>query len=203
VSLHQAIERNRILAERLGLSWAPEVEDRLAVYVDLLLRWNKGVNLTGAGSPEVVWKEHLIDAVPLAAHVPAGSRVVDVGSGGGLPAIPFAVLRPDVSVLMVEPRVRRGAFLRTAVRELGLAVGVHEGRAETLGPAHGLPWDVATSRATLPPSEWLELGRTLVHERGGIAVLAAGSVPPGATTTVAYGDPDPRARLLAFYPRST
>src|SRR6185295_9811748 len=106
------------------------------------------INLTGARTLDELAADHLPDAFALAEAVPPGAALVDVGSGGGLPALPFAVLRPDVRLTLVEPRAKRVAFLRTAVRELGLAGELVAGHAADL-PAGA--FDVAASRATFPP----------------------------------------------------
>lgn len=125
----------------------------------LLLTWNARINLTGARSEAELVAEHLPDAVAMDRLIPVGARVLDVGSGGGLPALPFALLRPGAEVTLVEPRAKRVAFLRTAVRELGLEkVRVLAGRIEEVAPGAA---DVATSRATFAPGEWLERATAL------------------------------------------
>jgi 16S rRNA (guanine527-N7)-methyltransferase len=114
-----------------------------------------------------------VDAFAMSRLVPAGSSVVDVGAGGGLPGLAVAILRPDARVTMVEPRAKRVAFLRTAVRELRLAgTTVFHGRADALG-SRG--FDVAASRATFPPDEWFGIGRGLVRP-GGLVLVFAGDV---------------------------
>jgi 16S rRNA (guanine527-N7)-methyltransferase len=138
---------------------AASASEQLRRFWSLLLTWNARINLTGARSEADLVGDHLPDASAMARLVPEGARVVDVGSGGGLPAVPFALLRPDANVTLVEPRAKRVAFLRTAVRELGLTrVGVVAGRVETLGDQVA---DVASSRATFAPPEWLEIARRL------------------------------------------
>jgi 16S rRNA (guanine527-N7)-methyltransferase len=103
---------------------------------------------------------------------------VDVGSGGGLPALPLAVLCPALAIRLVEPIAKKGAFLRTAVRELSLGarVAVSVQRAETLAPT---TFDVALSRATLPPLAWVELAGQLVSPGGRAFVLASAATDPG------------------------
>jgi 16S rRNA (guanine527-N7)-methyltransferase len=130
----------------------------LEAFWSLLLTWNARINLTGARTREELIGEHFPDAAAMARLVPPGARLLDVGAGGGLPALPFALLRPDAVLTLVEPRAKRVAFLRTAVRELGLGAEVVAGRIETV-PRR--PADVASSRATFPPDEWLERARPL------------------------------------------
>src|SRR5436853_71284 len=93
---------------------------RLHRFYELLLVWNRQINLTGARSLDELLSEHLPDSFALSRLVPQSASVADVGSGGGLPAIPFALLRPDASLTLFETRAKRVAFLRTAIRELGV-----------------------------------------------------------------------------------
>jgi len=121
-----------------------------------LIEWNARVNLTARSR----WPsdgEHVVDSFAMASLVPPGSSVVDVGAGGGLPGIPFSILRPDARLVVVEPRAKRIAFLRTVVRELQLAsTEVLRERADALDRGG---FDVAASRATFSAEEWQWLGR--------------------------------------------
>lgn len=135
---------------------------RLLAFCQLLLKWNASLNLTGARNLADLVQDHLADAFVLGAKVPLGAQVVDVGSGGGLPALPLAVLRPDLKMTLVEPRTKRVAFLRTAIRELGLNAVVHAGKVEDWS---GSP-DVAVSRATFAPEVWVSMALGLVRPHG-------------------------------------
>jgi 16S rRNA (guanine527-N7)-methyltransferase len=168
--------------------WSVPLDDgqaeALARFASLLLTWTARINLTGATSAESLAAEHLPDSFALASRLsPAAldapaARVVDVGSGGGLPAIPLAVLCPHLRFELFEPIAKKTAFLRTAVRELGLGdrVKVVAKRAETIAPAD---FDVAISRATLPPPAWIDLAMRLVRPGGRIFVLASDESDPG------------------------
>jgi 16S rRNA (guanine527-N7)-methyltransferase len=159
------------LTEKWKFPLTPEVVARVLGFCRLLMEWNAGVNLTGARSVAEVVGEHLVDSFAMARLVPPGSSVVDVGAGGGLPGLPFAITRPDARVTVVEPRAKRVAFLRTAVREFQLAsTEVVRERAEVLGRGG---FDVAASRATFPPEEWLGLGLRLVRP-GGLVLVFSG-----------------------------
>lgn len=162
----------------------------------LVMTWNQHINLTGAGSVQELLASHIPDSFALSALVPGGVSLVDVGSGGGLPALPFAVLRPDVALTLVEPRAKRAAFLRTATRELGLAAEVRGCRAEDL-PGGG--FDVASSRATFPPRRWLEEGRRLVLPGGRVVLFLA----EGAETDLAPERPQHRLEYEAGGRRRT
>lgn len=136
-----------------------------------LLRWNARVNLTGARNMSELVDDHLPDVFALSALCPEGATVVDVGSGGGLPGVPLALLRPDCSFTLVEPRAKRVAFLHTVVRLGGLSrVTVVRGRVEDLESGSA---SFAVARATFSPLEWLEHARRLVVPGGVATVLAA------------------------------
>lgn len=147
------------LATRLGVTLPEGSGERLRRFWSLLLTWNARINLTGARNEADLVGDHLPDALAMLRLVPEGARLIDVGSGGGLPALPYALLRPDDPVTLVEPRAKRVAFLRTAVRELKLAhVEVIDARIEDVAER---PAEVASSRATFAPAEWLERARGL------------------------------------------
>jgi 16S rRNA (guanine527-N7)-methyltransferase len=151
----------------------------LTRYASLLLAWNARINLTGATTFEVLAAEHLPDPFALASRLAGRGRVVDVGSGGGLPALPLAVLRPALEIRLVEPRAKRAAFLRTAIRELDLParVTVEMVRGEALAEEAPGAFDVAISRATFPPALWIHLGARLVRVGGRVFALATSEVP--------------------------
>jgi 16S rRNA (guanine527-N7)-methyltransferase len=144
---------------------------KLEAFSALMLKWNASLNITGAKTAGDLAEEHLPDAFVLAHFIAEGSQVVDVGTGGGLPALPLAILRPDLGISMVEPRAKRVAFLRTAVRELSLAkTQAWLGRIEDWKAEAAIPV-VAISRATFAPEEWLPIGMGLVDTGGRVYAL--------------------------------
>ena len=114
-------ERLQRRAERAGLPLAPAPAARLAAYVALLLRWNERMNLTALGGDDRGLDRLVLEPLLAARRIPRGAgALVDIGSGGGSPAIPIRIARPRLFVRMVEARVRKAAFLREAVRQLKL-----------------------------------------------------------------------------------
>jgi 16S rRNA (guanine527-N7)-methyltransferase len=92
----------------------------LEAHYELLVRWNKALNLTTITSLEEAVERHYCESLLLGGHLPAGPlRVVDVGSGAGFPGFPVAILRPDCSVTLVESHQRKAVFLREASRKIG------------------------------------------------------------------------------------
>jgi 16S rRNA (guanine527-N7)-methyltransferase len=162
-------EHRRAL-EALGLR--QDAVDRLARYLDLLAQWNERINLTGAATAEErvrVLVAAVIPAVPWALP----GRLIDIGSGNGSPGIIFAALREDLEVSLLEPRAKRCAFLREAVRHLGLkGVSVERSRHDEY---EGPPAATVTLRALALPLATLG---PLVAAGG--RVLVFGSAPQGA-----------------------
>lgn len=158
------------LSRELKLPLSEEVSGRLLAFVSRLLAWNARINLTGARSGAELISEHLVDSFAMTRFLPLNSSLADIGAGGGLPGIPLAILRPDLRITMVEPRAKRVAFLRSAVHELGLQrASVLRCRSEEVSASS---FDLCSSRATFPPGEWLEVGRSLVKRDGLVLVFA-------------------------------
>jgi 16S rRNA (guanine527-N7)-methyltransferase len=190
------------LATDWGVPSEPGQAESLLRYADLLIRWNQRINLTGAKSIGALVAEHYPDAYALARRLDQPARVVDVGSGGGLPALPLALLRPGLVIRLCEPIAKKAAFLRTAIRELKLAdrVSLEARRGEELAdelaeipagpdaaPGSEKFFDVATSRATFAPEAWLALGRRLVRPGGRVFVLTVPGTAIAGDTDI-YGD---------------
>ena len=148
--------------------------ERLARFAVLFLKWNERINLASIDGPEEMVARHYVDSYVASRFVPPDSRIIDVGSGGGLPALPLASFRGDILLECFEPIHKKAAFLRTAIRELGLGHRVLvRGEAVDLPvpPSLAFAADVAMSRATLEPAAWLQLGRALVRPGGRVLVF--------------------------------
>jgi 16S rRNA (guanine527-N7)-methyltransferase len=132
----------------LGLALGTAQREQLAAYLALLAKWNKTYNLTAIREPQRMITHHLLDALAVVPHLPtpAGLRILDVGSGGGVPGIPLAIARPDAHVVMIDSNHKKAAFLMQAAIELGLPnIESHAVRVEDYAPA--APFDVVISRA--------------------------------------------------------
>lgn len=117
-------------------------------YVDILLDRGISWGLLGPREGERIWQRHVLNSVALSPLVPDGARLVDVGSGAGLPGLPLALLRPDLTVTLLDSLARRSEFLQLAVDELGLGdrVRVVRARAEE----HRSQYESVVSRAVAP-----------------------------------------------------
>jgi 16S rRNA (guanine527-N7)-methyltransferase len=167
-------------------------------FAEELLRWNQRINLTAARTPDDATR-HIRDCAALVEQVPADARrLVDVGSGGGLPAAVIALLRPDITVTALEPVHKKLAFLQHIRRVLAPNL---EPRAERLEDHVERGYDVATSRATFALPEWLARGRALVRP-GGLVLGMEGADPidlPAGATRHPY-DLDDRTRAIIVLP---
>ena len=145
----------------------------LCAYCELAVSWNQRVDLTAARSADELVDLLLADAFAISAARPgtAGERWFDVGSGIGAPGIPLALLAP-VKMTLIEPRTKRVAFLRTAVGSLARPdITVSRSRSDEFLAAS---CDVAVSRATLPPPEWLAEGARLATDSVWLLLAKAG-----------------------------
>lgn len=106
-------------ASSLGIPLALAQSAKLVAYVELVVRWNRFANLTGAQAADEFAGKFIADALAVAAHV-KGPLVADLGSGSGLPGLVLAILRPDWQVALVEARARRARFLQQVRIELAL-----------------------------------------------------------------------------------
>jgi 16S rRNA (guanine527-N7)-methyltransferase len=193
---HDPLEPNAIATVGRTLGFAVEVSiaEALSRFGRLFLQWNERINLASLRTPAELTERHFADAFAAAQMIRPGEHVADVGSGGGLPAIPMAILLETCRFDLFEPIRKKVAFLRTAVRELGLAprVNVHASSVvQPVAPPFAQGFDVAMSRATFAPPTWLALGRELAREGGRVLVFTAGQSGedlPDALQTMSYGE---------------
>jgi 16S rRNA (guanine527-N7)-methyltransferase len=116
----------------LGIDLPGAAQQQLLAFRDLLLKWNKTYNLTALRDPDQAISHHLLDSLAILPHVGSGP-LLDVGSGGGLPGIPLAIVRPELAVSMVDTVQKKTTFLQQAVIELALKnVTVHHARVEAM-----------------------------------------------------------------------
>ena len=162
--------------------WMAAGADGLTAYVDLLATDGVDHGLIGPREVPRLWTRHILNcavvAEPALDLVPAGSRVADVGSGAGLPGLVWALVRPDLQVVLVEPLLRRANFLSSAIERLGVAerVQVVRGRAEdVVRSADWVAADVVTARAVAPLDRLLTWTIPLVRTGGRLVALKGSS----------------------------
>ncbi len=126
--------------------------------------------LIGPRETERIWDRHILNSLAVADLIPDGSSVVDVGSGAGLPGIPLAIVRPDLSVTLLESMLRRTTFLETVVRRTRSSlrrVRVVRGRAED----HREQYDVVLARAVAPLDRLVRWCRPMMGRHGVLLAL--------------------------------
>jgi 16S rRNA (guanine527-N7)-methyltransferase len=125
--------------------------DQVVRYVAMLAGDGVVRGLIGPREVPRLWDRHVLNSAALAEVVPEGSRVVDVGSGAGLPGVPLGLARPDLTLTLVEPMARRVEFLQDVVTDLGAPWRIVRGRAEERSVVRAVgPVDVVTARAVAP-----------------------------------------------------
>jgi 16S rRNA (guanine527-N7)-methyltransferase len=133
----------------------------LEKFYDLLTEKNKVMNLTRITSPEDAANKHFYDSVSILKYIelPAGARVIDIGTGAGFPAIPLCILRPDLSITAVDASGKKAAFVAETATALGLNIKALSARAEELARdiQHREMYDYALSRAVASLPVLLEL----------------------------------------------
>lgn len=147
--------------ERAGARLGEAAIGQVVEYLTLLSRWNQRMNLTALDDMDAAVDRLIVEPVLAAAHVDSAAGVlVDIGSGGGSPAIPLKIARPDLALTMIEVKTRKGVFLREVVRHLGLeACHVETGRFEEVlaRPGRVGTVDVVSIRAVRAEADQLRL----------------------------------------------
>lgn len=176
-------------ARKAGIPLPNGLSDRLEAYYRLLESWNSKINLTAldlANGPDSTFDRLLVEPLAAARHLPQTAHVIDIGSGGGSPAIPLQLARPDLRLTLVEAKVRKCAFLREAGRQLDLGISVENARYEALlsRPELHEAFDVATMRAVRVEGRVL-LGLQAFLKPGGQLLLFRGAAGPETPPSVA------------------
>ena len=166
---------NQLLTQSGAPPLSPEIAERFATYLALLQKWNAKTNLTAIRDEEGILSRHFLESILCAYSLHENvSNLLDFGSGAGFPGIPIALIRPDIAVTLAESQNKKAAFLREAVRVLGLSTKVHSGRAETLARK----FDVVTLRAVDNMAEAIPAAIRLLAPGGHLAILTTTTDAP-------------------------
>ena len=168
----------QLLAEgiqEMGLGVSSNQQDQLMDYLALMFKWNSVYNLTSLRDPQQMVTHHLLDSLAAVPAFMEANNVLDVGSGGGLPGIVLAIVRPGMKVSMIDTVHKKTAFLTQVKAELGLAnVTVYTMRVEQLQLND--KFDVITSRAFADLSDFINWSAHLLAE-GGRYIALKGVAP--------------------------
>ena len=160
--------------DRLELVVSPEAMQRLAAYAASLWLWNERLNLTRHTDVEKFVSRDMGDAVAIAAHLAAGERVLDVGTGGGVPGVLLAIIRPDLRVELAESVAKKARAVAAILRDVGIAIPVHEGAAQALVKARSTGperFDTLVVRAVAPLEKLLRWFEPLAAAYGRMLVV--------------------------------
>ncbi|HEX9021416.1 MAG TPA: 16S rRNA (guanine(527)-N(7))-methyltransferase RsmG [Nitrospirota bacterium] len=163
-------------AQELGLDLSTEQVNSIFVYLTELKKWNRKINLTAIREERDVIIKHALDSLShIKGFVPrAGTRLLDMGSGAGFPAIPLKIALPEIMITMVESIKKKASFLRHVVRTLDLKeTEVIDKRTEELKGSLGSTYDIVTARAFADMKAALLSGMPFLKS-GGVMVLSRG-----------------------------
>jgi 16S rRNA (guanine527-N7)-methyltransferase len=142
-------------------------EDQIQRYAQLLAGAGIERGLIGPKEGDRIWERHIANCIPITTIIPQGVRVVDIGSGAGLPGVVIALARPDLKVTLVEPLQRRVDFLNEIVAELSLDIEVIRGRAERVKKQ----FEVVTARAVAPLEKLMEISWHMIPKTGSLMAM--------------------------------
>ena len=149
----------------LDLELNAEQQQKLLDYVALIAKWNKVYNLTAVREPEAMITQHLLDSLTVLPHLKEITRLIDIGTGAGLPGIPLAIARPDLQITLLDSIHKKTTFLRQACLELGLTnVEIVCERVEHYQPSIG--YEAVISRAFSDLGEFARLTAHLLAKGG-------------------------------------
>ncbi len=167
---------------QMGLSISDTQQQKMLDYLGLLEKWNRAYNLTAVRDPLQMVSRHLLDSLTVVPYI-KGQRVLDVGTGAGLPGIPLAILFPEVQFVLLDSSGKKTRFITQAVAALAIAnVEVHNGRVEAYRPE--ALFDQIVSRAFAEIALMVELTAHLLQPDGEWLAMK-GQFPQTELTTVA------------------
>ncbi len=156
-------------AQQFSLTLSEATVSQFATFIEEIQRWSTIADLLSQTDPATLIRKHILDSLALLPWIPAGSRVLDLGSGAGFPGLPLAIAKPEVHVTLIEARRKRANFLKATIRALTLCnINAYEGRAEQLSQTESLSaaFDMVMTRATWSLSLLLTLARPFLRPEG-------------------------------------
>lgn len=163
----RALQADRAKALRL-VPVSRETFERLDVFAELLLRWQRAVQLVAASTIPYLWTRHIADSLQLLTFAPDAKTWVDLGSGGGFPGLMIAIAlkeKPGAMVHLVESDQRKAAFLREAIRTTKAPATVHAARIESVAEQLAPDMEVVTARALAPMPRLIETSLPFFNEK--------------------------------------
>ncbi|MDB2679643.1 16S rRNA (guanine(527)-N(7))-methyltransferase RsmG [Methylophilaceae bacterium] len=149
--------------DNLGFEIMPENVDKLLIYKDLLLKWNKSINLTSINNKEIV-THHFLDCLAVIPFIKSSS-LLDVGTGAGLPGIVIAIIKPDIKISLIDKVGKKIAFIKRVLAELDIKnVQTHHSRVELMTSEE--KYDGIISRAFSNMGDFVQITKHLLKKQG-------------------------------------
>ena len=149
--------------DNLGFEIMPENIDKLLIYKDLLLKWNKSINLTSIKNKEIV-THHFLDCLAVIPFIKSSS-LLDVGTGAGLPGIVIAIIKPDIKISLIDKVGKKIAFIKRVLAELDIKnVQTHHSRVELMTSEE--KYDGIISRAFSNMGDFVQITKHLLKKQG-------------------------------------
>lgn len=149
--------------DNLGFEMMPENVDKLLIYKDLLLKWNKSINLTSIKNKEIV-THHFLDCLAVIPFIKSSS-LLDVGTGAGLPGIVIAIIKPDIKISLIDKVGKKIAFIKRVLAELDIKnVQTHHSRVELMTSEE--KYDGIISRAFSNMGDFVQITKHLLKKQG-------------------------------------
>ena len=149
--------------DNLGFEIMPENIDKLLIYKDLLLKWNKSINLTSINNKEIV-THHFLDCLAVIPFIKSSS-LLDVGTGAGLPGIVIAIIKPDIKISLIDKVGKKIAFVKRVLAELDIKnVQTHHSRVELMTSEE--KYDGIISRAFSNMGDFVQITKHLLKKQG-------------------------------------
>lgn len=176
-------------ASAFGIGLDDQAVERLRKYMDELLRWNRSLNLTAITLPDEIVIKHFVDAMSIVPLLAPGERLLDVGSGAGLPGLVVAILRDDQPITSLDAIDKKIRFQRHVCRLLGLTqVEALHGRVEGLAEKRAGQFDLVTSRAFRDPQRFIQLAHRLVRPGGRLVAMVSSTLTTTGHAMEAFAD---------------
>ena len=158
----------------LNLSHTTEQTEQLLDFIKLIAKWNKAYNLTAVRNNEDMARLHILDSLAILPHI-EGKRVIDIGTGAGLPGIPLAIFMPEVEFVLLDSNAKKTRFVQQVILELKLKnVSVLHSRVENYQPQLG--FDTMTMRAFASLPDIMKLTAHLLRADG-VLLAMKGQIP--------------------------
>lgn len=170
-----SFERAKKIFNDCSLEYNETLHEKLKIYCEFLIEYNKNVNLTAITDPEQVWLKHFADSILFLKHtkVRENASMIDIGTGAGFPSVPIKLCRNDIKLTLLDSLNKRIVFLEKLCGKLGIKAEIIHGRAEELGKKdeYREKFDIASARAVAAMPTLCEYCMPFVRKDGVFAAM--------------------------------